>query len=137
MAWEDWSTAENLPISAGGASGAIPLKFKDTWRGGIGVHYRLNEKWLLKTGFVYDTSALDDGDRTAAFPVDRQTRFGVGAEYEWSESMRVGFAFEWLNLGDAEVNTASVKGDYGPNDLFFFGIHANWSKLPWSGRGTF
>ena len=41
------------------------------------MHYRLNEKWLLKTGFVYDTSALRDGDRTTAFPVDRRENLGV------------------------------------------------------------
>lgn len=136
-AWEDWSTAKALPISVAGRSAAIPLEFKDTWRVGLGLHYRLTDKWLLQTGFTYDSSALKNSDRTVAFPIDRQTRLGVGALYDWSESTRIGMSFEWLNLGKAEVNTAFVKGDYSSNDAFFFGLNVNWKKLPWSNWGTF
>jgi long-chain fatty acid transport protein len=135
--WEDWSVAKSLPVSTGGGSTAVPLKFKDTWKGSIGLHYRLNKEWLLQTGFTYDTSALNDKDRTVALPVDRQTRLGFGAQYDWSESLRVGLSFEWLNLGKNRVNDAFVKGDYSTNDIFFFGFNMNWKKLPWSGWGTF
>ena len=135
--WEDWSVAKELPISTGGGSAALPLKFKDTWKGSIGMHYRLDKEWLLQTGFTYDTSALNDKDRTVAIPVDRQTRLGFGAQYEWSDSLRVGMSFEWLNLGKNKVNTQFVKGDYSTNDIFFFGFNMNWKKLPWSGWGTF
>jgi long-chain fatty acid transport protein len=135
--WEDWSVAKSLPISTGGGSAAIPLKFKDTWKGSIGMHYRLNKEWLLQTGFTYDTSALNDKDRTVALPVDRQTRLGFGAQYDWSDSLRIGMSFEWLNLGKNKVNTQFVKGDYSTNDIFFFGFNMNWKKLPWSGWGTF
>ncbi len=135
--WEDWSTAESLPVSVGGGATALPLKFKDTWKGSIGLHYRLTDKWLLQTGFTYDTSALDDKDRTTAFPIDRQTRVAVGALYDRSEDVRIGMSFEWLNLGKAKVSTASVKGEYETNDIFFFGLNITWKKLPWSGKGTF
>lgn len=135
--WEDWSVAKELPVSTGGRSAAVPLKFKDTWKGGIGVHYRLNKEWLLQTGFTYDTSALNDKDRTVALPVDRQTRLGFGAQYDWSESLTIGMSFEWVNAGKNKVNTRFVKGDYSTNDIFFFGFNMNWKKLPWSGWGTF
>jgi len=135
--WEDWSVAKSLAISIVGGSAAVPLKFKDTWKGSIGMHYRLNKEWLLQTGFTYDTSALNKKDRTVALPVDRQTRFGFGAQYDWSESLRVGLSFEWLDLGKNKVDDAFVKGDYSTNDIFFFGFNMNWKKLPWSGWGTF
>ena len=136
-AWEDWSTAESLPIALGGRSTSLPLNFKDTWRGSIGLHYRLNKEWLLQTGFSYDSSALDNSDRTVAFPIDRQTRLAFGALYDWSESTRIGMSFEWLNLGKAKVNDSFVKGDYQSNDAIFFGLNVNWKKLPWSNWGTF
>ncbi len=101
------------------------------------MHYRLNKEWLLQTGFTYDTSALNDKDRTVALPVDRQTRLGFGAQYDWSDSLQVGMSFEWLDLGKNKVNTQFVKGDYSTNDIFFFGFNMNWKKLPWSGWGTF
>ncbi len=135
--WEDWSTAGSLPVSVGGGAASIPLKFKDTWKGRIGLHYRLTDKWLLQTGFTYDTSALDDKDRTVAFPIDRTIRVAVGALYDRSESVRIGMSFEWLNLGKSKVSDAFVKGDYKANDVFFFGLNITWKRLPWSGKGTF
>ena len=57
-AWEDWSTAENLPVSVGAGSANVPLGFEDTWKVGVGLHYRLSDPWLLQAGFSYDTSAL-------------------------------------------------------------------------------
>ncbi len=136
-AWEDWSTAKTLPVAVAGGSTAIPLKFKDTWRVALGLHYRLTDKWLLQTGFAYDSSALENSDRTVAFPIDRQTRLAFGAQYDWSESTRIGMSFEWLNLGKAKVNDSFVKGDYRSNDAIFFGLNVNWKNLPWKDRGTF
>lgn len=134
--WEDWSTAASLPISTSMGSAAIPLKFRDTWYLGAGVHYRLNDAWTLQTGFRYDSSALKDSDRTTAFPIDRQLSVGVGALHEYSEKLRIGLSFQWTDLGRADVNTDNIQGHYKSNDMFLFGVTLSWKKLPWSGRGT-
>ncbi len=134
--WEDWSTAEKLPVSVTMGSAAIPLGFRDTWYIGAGVHYQLNDAWTLQTGFRYDSSALKDSDRTTAFPIDRQVSVGVGALHEFSEKLRIGLSFQWTSLGNASVNTANIKGDYKSNDMFLFGATMAWKKLPWSGWGT-
>jgi long-chain fatty acid transport protein len=134
--WEDWSTAKKLPVSVSMGSFAIPLEFRDTWYIGAGVHYQLNDRWTLQTGFRYDSSALKDSDRTTAFPIDRQVSVGVGALYDFSEKLRIGLSFQWTSLGNASVNTANVKGDYKSNDMFLFGATMAWKKLPWSGWGT-
>ncbi len=88
-------------------------------------------------GFSYDTSALKKSDRTTAFPVDRQLRYAIGVQYDWSEFMRIGLSFVWIDLGNARVNTGFVKGEYEKYDVFLFGVNVNWKQLPWSGRGTF
>lgn len=136
-AWEDWSTAENLPVSVGAGSANVPLGFEDTWKVGVGLHYRLSDPWLLQAGFSYDTSALKNSDRTTAFPIDRQLRYAIGVQYDWSEFTRIGLSFVWIDLGNARVNTGFVKGEYEKNDVFLFGVNVNWKQLPWSGRGTF
>lgn len=135
--WEDWSTAKSLPISVAGMSAAYPLEFRDTWYLGGGIHYRVSEKWLLQTGFRYDSSALKDSDRTTAFPVDQVLTYGIGAKYDKSEKLQVGVHFAYSDLGKSPVDSAFVKGEYEHNDLFLFGMTLNWKKLPWSGRGTF
>ena len=134
--WEDWSAAKNLPISVAMGSINVPLGFRDTWYIGAGGYYQLNDLWTLQTGFRYDSSALKRGDRTTILPVDRQTTLGVGGIYDYSETMKVGLAFSWTNLGTSPVNNTIVKGKYRRNDIFLFGVSLNWKKLPWSGRGT-
>lgn len=136
--WEDWSAAGSLPLSVSAAATTvnIPLNFRDTWYIGAGGHYKVSDKLTLQTGFRYDSSALKDKDRTVFLPVDRTLTLGVGALYDYSDTMKIGFAFSWANLGTAPVNTASVKGKYTRNELFLFGVTLNWKKLPWSGRGT-
>jgi long-chain fatty acid transport protein len=135
--WEDWSTAKSLPVSASMGSAAVPLKFRDTWYIGAGVNFKVNDKWTVQTGFRYDSSALKDGDRTTALPVDRVWTLGVGGLYDFSEKLKIGLAFSWADLGNAPVNNATVSGKYSSNDVFLFNVSLNWKKLPWSGRGTF
>jgi len=137
LAWEDWSTAESLPISVGGASTETPLGFKDTVKAGLGVHYRLSDDWLLQGGITFDSSPLDTSDRFTAFPLDRQLRYAVGALYDRSENTRFGMSFVWADLGRARVRSDFAKGDYEYNDIFFFAFNVNWKKLPWSDWGTF
>jgi len=136
FAWEDWSAAKDLPVSVARGQAALPLGFTDTFKVGVGFNYRVGERWLLQTGFSHDTNPLSSGDRTTAFPIDRQLRLGLGAQYEFSETMRMGFAFSWTNLGRAPVKSDFVRGSYKRNDLFLFGVTLNMKELPWSHRGT-
>jgi long-chain fatty acid transport protein len=135
--WEDWSAAKSLPLSTSNGSASIPLKFRDTWYIAGGVYFKVSDKWTVQTGFRYDSSALRDGDRTTALPVDRIWTLGIGGLYDFSEKLKIGLAFAWSDLGNAPVNNATVSGKYSSNDVFLFNVSFNWKKLPWSGRGTF
>ena len=76
--WEDWSSAKSLPISTSNGGASVPLKFRDTWYIAGGVYFEVSDKWTVQTGFRYDSSALKDGDRTTALPVDRVWTLGIG-----------------------------------------------------------
>ena len=60
----------------------------------------------------------------------------MGALYDWSENLRLGLSFNWVDLGNAPVNNIRVKGKYRDNDLYIFGLSLHWKKLPWSGKAT-
>ena len=135
--WENWSTSAVVPLTTGGVSTQAQLGLKDTWKLRGGVHYRLNNAWLLQTGVSYDSSAVDTPDRLAALPLDRQWRVGIGTIHQWTQFLQLGLSFQWTSLGEAPLDNNVVKGKYGTNDVFFFNINANWKKLPWSGKGTF
>jgi long-chain fatty acid transport protein len=135
--WEDWSDADNLDLTLGPARIAASTGFKDTYKIGVGANYLVAEDWLLQTGLMYDTSALDNSSRTTALPIDRQIRFAFGFQHDLNEAVTLGASFVYVNLGDAEVRSASVRGDYEDNELFLLGVTLAFKRLPWSGRGSF
>ncbi len=126
--WEDWSEFEDIPLSTTtGVNAAIPRNWDDTYKLAGGIHYRPSKPWLLMTGFAYDSSPVDSKDRTADMPMDRQLRYAVGAQYQWSERLGLGGSFVYADYGKAKINNnRTLKGDYKRNDLFFFALNASW-----------
>jgi long-chain fatty acid transport protein len=106
--------------------------FDDTWHFAVGLQYRIKEPWLFSLGFAYDKSPVDDDDRTPDMPVDRQLRYGTGIQYEWNKDITLGFAYEYLDAGDADINqnkgplAGRLVGDYKTNEIHFFAFNINW-----------
>ena len=104
----------------------------DTWHFAVGVTYRIRNPWLFSAGFAYDTSAVDRADRTPDFAVERQYRYGTGIQYDWSEDVTLGFAYEYLDAGDAAINryrgplAGRLVGDYKTNEVHVFAFNLNW-----------
>ena len=135
-AWEDWSELENIPLSVGGVGAALPINFKDTWKGGIGFEYQLLDALRLQTGFMWDTSPVRQKDRIASFPIDRQFRVATGARYNYSDALTMSVSFVYIDLGKSKLNTGNLKGHYNQNRAFVLGFNMQWKQLPWGGRGT-
>jgi len=134
--WEDWSTADKLQVTLGGATTSGTTGFKDTYKVGVGANYQWDEDWLLQTGLMYDTSGLQNKTRSTALPVDRQIRFAFGFQHDLSEALTLGASFVYANLGRAKVRTQNVSGKYKDNDLFILGLTLSFKQLPWSGKLT-
>ena len=136
-AWENWSDLEKTKLQLGPIQSQVRLGFKDTYKLRGGIHYHLNDKWMLQTGVSFDSSALRTQDRTPALPIDKQWRWGIGGIHKWSENTTMGYAFQYTNLGENKVNNAALKGKYKDNEILFFVMTVNFAKLPWDGMGTF
>ena len=134
--WEDWSEADDLSVTLGSRTLSPSTGFRDTYRVGIGATFELSDSWLLQTGLSYDTSALRNRDRTTALPVDRQTRAAFGLQHKLRPGVSLGLSFVYVNLGQGEVRTANVRGDYENNDVFIVGLTLAFEELWWSGRLT-
>jgi long-chain fatty acid transport protein len=79
VGWDDWSALDNLFISTERRSTEVPRNWKDTYHISGGIHYRPDEDWLLQAGIAFDTSPVDEDDRTPDMPIDRQIRYAIGA----------------------------------------------------------
>ncbi len=136
LGWQDWSEFGKSDIVIKSASGNTKLtqdrNFDDTWHAAIGVRYRLSTPWMLMTGFAYDSSPVDDDDRTVDLPVDRQLRYAFGAQYEQSRDLTISASYELLDAGAAKIDqnrgplAGELKGEYDTNLIHFFNINASW-----------
>lgn len=126
LRWENWSHFGDLPITTDRGSNVAKTGWRDTYGFSLGIHYRPAEKWLLQAGFGYDSSPVSDGNRNAALPLDRQLRFATGVQYDVTEKVNIGGAFEFVDLGDAKIDSDQLKGDYKDNQIFFFGLNVSY-----------
>lgn len=126
VAWEEWSTLDNVNISTGGPGASMPRNWDDTWHYAMGVHYRPSEKWLYQAGIAYDDSPVSATYRTADMPIDEQWRYAIGVQHQLSERTTIGAAFEYVDAGDAEIDSAQLVGEYDRNAIYVLGLYANW-----------
>jgi long-chain fatty acid transport protein len=124
--WEEWSKLDTVNVSVSKGTAKLPKNWDDTWHYSGGVHYRISDPWLLQFGMAYDTSPVSSGDRTADMPIDRQIRYAVGALYTYSEKLTFGGALEYLDYGDATINSDNLIGDYNQNHLIVTGFNVNY-----------
>lgn len=136
LGWQDWSEFGKSDITVKSASGSTKFtqdrNFDDTWHAAIGVRYRLSTPWMLMSGFAYDSSPVDDNDRTPDATLDRQLRYAFGAQYERSRDLTISAAYELVDLGDSRINqnqgplVGELKLKMDPHWLHFFTINASW-----------
>jgi long-chain fatty acid transport protein len=133
--WQDWSDFGKTNVTVRSASTTRftdDRNFKDTWHVALGAQYRFLQDWLWSIGFAYDSSPVDDNDRTPDMPLDRQIRYATGLQYDWGENLTLGAAYEYLDLGDAKINQqggplkGDLKGDYKTNEIHVFNINVIW-----------
>jgi long-chain fatty acid transport protein len=140
VGWQDWSQFGKVDAGVDYANGSatpqsrtFDLNYQDTWHGALGVQYTHSPKWRFTGGAAYDTSAVDDADRTVTLPMGEAWRFGVGAQWQVSNTINLGAAYEFLWAGDMSVDQGSdldlrgrVSGSYDDAWFSFFTLNATW-----------
>jgi len=131
VGWQNWEEFGQVGVTVEAdtsRSATIDSGFQDTWHVALGTQYRLATPWLLSAGFAYDSSPVSKFHRTPSMPLDRNFRYGVGLQYEWSETMTIGAAYEFLDAGSAEIAGArrpagTLEGDYSTNRIQFIALN--------------
>lgn len=109
--WQDWSSMKKTAITTQtGRAVSINRNWHDTWRAGLGVHYRVTEPLLLKAGVSYDSNPVDKEDRLPDIAVDRQWKYALGLEYGINKDMTLGVNGVFVDLGKALIDK-TVAGD--------------------------
>jgi len=135
LGWQNWSDFGEMGVRLDSTTSTSLTKdrnFKDTWHAAVGVRYEYRPGWRVSTGFAYDTTPVSDKHRTPDMPLDRNIRLAVGLEHERTRDFTVGVAYEYLNLGDADIDQqgsalkGKLKGNYSPNAIHLVNLTLNW-----------
>jgi long-chain fatty acid transport protein len=116
VTWTGWDSIQSLTIVAtnGPRTGQVvantPLNFKDSWRAGLGAEYSVSERWLLRLGFAYDASPVQDAFRTPRLPDEDRKWLAAGARFRPNAAWTfdVGYAHLWVK--SASSNLSPVGG---------------------------
>jgi long-chain fatty acid transport protein len=101
-----WSSLDSLRIvrSNGSVLEDTPFDWRDTWRFGLGVNYRMNQPWTLRFGVAYDQTPTKDTFRTPRIPDQNRTWVAFGAQYKVSQAGAIDIGYAHLFVKDASIN---------------------------------
>ncbi len=133
VGWQDWSEFGKTDIkTAQNGGGTDDRNYDDTWSAGVGFHYQWSDPWKLMAGIHYDSSPVSTSDRTLDQPLDRQIRYGFGAQYKYSRDITLSAAYEFWDTGTAKIDQSgspgqgTLKGEFESYYVHFFNINASW-----------
>jgi long-chain fatty acid transport protein len=140
VGWQNWHQFGEVQVgvdraNSGGAARYVTanLEYQDTWHGALGAIYRPCEKWQLMAGAAFDSSAVDNANRTVTAPMGQAWRFGLGASYQLSRAVNINAAYEFLWAGDMPVTQGSysslrglVSGSFNDAWFSFATLNLTW-----------
>lgn len=136
LGWQDWSQFGKVDIgltTSPPTSLTTQSKFKDTWHAAVGAQYALSDAWALYGGVAYDSSMVDDADRSVTLPVGEGWTFGFGSRYKMRPGYDVSFGYALKWAGDLTVDNdrgplaGRVAGEYGNTALHVMSVTFHWS----------
>lgn len=134
LGWQNWDQFGKVDVgvdSATPTSLTANLEYQDTWHAALGAQYQLSEDWMFSAGFAYDSSAVEDQNRTLSLPMGEAWRLGAGAQWQLNSKVELNAAYEFVWSGDMPVNQqstyrGSVVGSYEDTRLSFLTLNLTW-----------
>jgi len=75
------------PTPTGPTPVSLPQGFRNTFDFGIGAHYHLNEKWLLRGNVKYEPTPTGDLHRDISFPDGNKLGVQIGGRYHFNKCL--------------------------------------------------
>lgn len=129
LGWANWATMKNTIVTIDGFSASTPRDWRNTYRLGVAGEFAVNDAWRVHAGTSYDSSPTSAGYRLPDLPMDRQIRVGAGFVYAVLKAADLGFSYEYVDLGRANINNNSaygaLVGSYSRNNMNVFQASVN------------
>jgi long-chain fatty acid transport protein len=132
--WSQWSKFGYMPMTIRDASIPVDRDWDDTWRLAAGARFRPLPKWMLNTGFSWDSSPVSKSKRLPDIPAGGQFRFSLGSEHPVAKNITLGIAYTFVYSPSMEVDNVPLPpsgstildGDYDPTFLHFVTLNVSF-----------
>ncbi len=136
LGWQDWSEFGEIGVevdaNAADVSRTANRQYKDTWHASIGTQYQATPRLRWSVGLGYDSSAVEDKDRTVDNPMGDAWRVATGINYQIDDGLDLHAAYTLVWLGDMDVDQTksrsdtTLSGTYKSAALHIIGGGATW-----------
>jgi long-chain fatty acid transport protein len=136
LGWQDWSEFGEIGVevdaNAADVSRTANRQYKDTWHASIGTQYQATPRLRWSVGLGYDSSAVEDKDRTVDNPMGDAWRVATGINYQVDDGLDLHAAYTLVWLGDMDVDQTksrsdtTLSGTYKNAALHIIGGGATW-----------
>ena len=140
--WTGWDSIQSLVAvrENGTTLTTEELKFKHSWRVGVGVNYQWNSQWKLRLGTAYDRTPVRDEFRTPRLPDEDRIWLALGAQWTFSKqgALDCGYGHEFVQKASSnlpslptpaaatDVPKGHLVGTYKAN-VNIFGVQLRYS----------
>jgi len=137
VGWQNWDAFGKVDVGVDSTTSpnlTANLNYQDTWHAAVGAQYKFSEAWVGTAGVAFDSSAVENADRTVTLPMGQAWRFGVGALWQASKTININAAYEFLWAGNMPVDQGTtpslrgrVAGSYDDAWFSFFTLNLTWN----------
>lgn len=111
--WEDWSAfSENAVSLDGGVLSPVAVldrNFQDTWNVGAAIVQRTGGN-AYSLGISYDSSPVEDEDRTIDLPFDETVKLSAAWVWEGDKQLNYGLGATLAYLGEGKIENQHAQG---------------------------
>lgn len=104
VGWQNWSSFQSQKIHFPNATVDINMDWKDTYRLGLGAHYKATDRLMLKAGFSYDSDPTSLANRLVTMPAAEAWRYGIGFDWKHNKNIVISLNYEFVDMGRARID---------------------------------
>jgi long-chain fatty acid transport protein len=105
--WTDWDHFHQLQVISANPAQPTDItaaNWQSGWFGSVGVEYRPEEQWSLRTGVAYDQTPIPNSTLNLRIPDADRVTLAAGVTYRASDNADIKLSFEHLFVADRSIS---------------------------------
>lgn len=111
LTWTEWSSVDEINFHIPGYGYKLPLKWRDTWRVGIGMEYDLLDWLTLRCGYVFDEDPTSKHHSTSMLPCGDRHIIGTGLGFKLADNLFLDLGYSFIRMNNEHYFVRYNKPD--------------------------